>query len=79
MFKALAIREKHLDKEHPSIATSYNEIGLVYQAIGKYKTALDYYNKAYQIRKNKLGKEHPYTKAVLKNIKDTKQALDSSN
>jgi tetratricopeptide (TPR) repeat protein len=79
LFKALAIREKHLDKEHPSIATSYNEIGLVYQAIGKYKTALDYYNKAYQIRKNKLGKEHPYTKAVLKNIKDTKQALDSSN
>ncbi len=45
-FKALAIREKTLGKEHPSTATSYHNIGALYYTKGDYVNAVSYLNKA---------------------------------
>ena len=66
MNKALTYFNKSLDillnktgKDHRNIATSYSNIGLVYDDQGKKDEALKYYNKALDIYLNKLGKDHP--------------------
>ena len=66
--KALAIRERVLGTEHPSTATTYNNIAGVYQAQGDYAKALEYYGKALAISERVLGTEHPYTAATYNNI-----------
>ena len=48
-----------LDEGHVDVGDSYHKIGSVYESQGKYDEALDYYNKALTIRKNKLGEDHP--------------------
>ena len=66
--KALAIREKVLGTEHPDTATSYNNIGGVYNHMGDYDKALEYYGKALAIREKVLGTEHPSTATSYNNI-----------
>ena len=41
------------------MATSYNNIGAVYDSQGRYKEALEEYEKCLKIRVDKLGHEHP--------------------
>ena len=41
--KSLKIRKKELGENHPDTATSYNNIGAVYQAMYDYPQALSYY------------------------------------
>ena len=57
-----------LGKEHPYTATSYNNIGSVYDDQKDYPKALDYYFKALDIREKVLGKEHPDTATSYNNI-----------
>ena len=66
--KALAITEKVLGKEHPSTATTYNNIAGVYDNQGNYEEALEWYRKALAITEKVLGKEHPNTVSIYKNI-----------
>ena len=66
--KALEIREKVLGLEHPSTATSYNNIGAVYDSTGDYPKALEYYLKDLQICEKVLGLEHPHTASSHNNI-----------
>ncbi len=66
--KALAIQEKVLWKEHPNVATSYNNIGNVYSGQGNYDKALEYDNKALAIQEKVLGKEHPDVATSYNNI-----------
>jgi hypothetical protein len=47
--KALEIRQKTLSENHPSLATSYNNIELVYSNMGEYSKAFPYYEKAFEI------------------------------
>ena len=72
------IQEKVLGKEHPSTATTYNNMAGVYYSQGNYEKALDYYEKALKIFEEKLGSEHPYTKSVRGNLEETKKALTSN-
>ncbi|KIM10177.1 MAG: hypothetical protein KU38_07835, partial [Sulfurovum sp. FS08-3] len=44
--KSLAIHEEVLGIKHPDTATSYNNIGLVYDSIGEYDKALEFYQKS---------------------------------
>ncbi|CAF5132424.1 unnamed protein product, partial [Rotaria magnacalcarata] len=51
--KALEFYEKHLEitkiflpPNHPDLATSYNNIGGVYDSMGEYSKALEFYEKS---------------------------------
>ncbi|CAB9520079.1 Kinesin light chain (Partial), partial [Seminavis robusta] len=57
--ECLAIEESALGKDHPSVATSYNNIGLVLEDIGDYETALAKHKEALAIRLSVLGMNHP--------------------
>ncbi|CAF0893152.1 unnamed protein product [Adineta ricciae] len=66
--KALEIREKTLPSNHPSLATSYSSIGLVYMNMGEYSEALLFYEKALGIREKTLPSNHPSLATSYNNI-----------
>ena len=43
--RSLEIKKTALPPNHPSLATSYNNIGLVYHSMGEYEKALSYYER----------------------------------
>ena len=55
----LAILEKTLGKEHPNVATSLNNLALLYQEQGNYSKAEDLLVRSLAIKKKVLGEEHP--------------------
>ena len=58
-YMSLEISKKKLGDDHPSIATSYGCIGVVYDSQGKYDDALKYYLMGLEIYKKKLEDDHP--------------------
>jgi tetratricopeptide (TPR) repeat protein len=66
--RALAIRKKALDSEHPDTATSINNLALLYKTQGDYASALPLYKRALAIYKKALGSEHPDTATSLNNL-----------
>ena len=50
------------------MATSYNNIGIVYCRQGRYNEALQEYEKCLKIRVEKLGHEHPDVAASYNNM-----------
>ena len=66
--KALAIREKTLEPEHPDVALSLENMGLVYQGKGEYQKALKHHGKALEIIKKTMGPEHPIVAISLNNL-----------
>ncbi len=66
--RLLSLCESFLGTEHPDTATSYNNIGLVYQEQGDYTKALEYLFKALAIKEKVLGMEHPDTATSYNNI-----------
>ncbi len=66
--KALAISERVLGEEHPSTATSYNNLAYVYESQGEYGKAEGLYEKALAIRERVLGEEHPDTATSYNNL-----------
>lgn len=57
--KALDIYVKTFGVEHPKVAASYNNIGMVYGHMGNYKKALEYFQKSLTIALKVLGEGHP--------------------
>ncbi len=53
---------------HPDVATSHNNIGIVYALQGAYLQALEYYNKALDIQLKTLGDTHPDVATSYNNI-----------
>ena len=47
---SMSIRKKILGEEHAYVAESYNNLGSVYQALGHYNEAKEYFEKALIIR-----------------------------
>ena len=66
--KALAVREKALGPDHPSTATSYNNLGYVYRSMGDYPRALELYQKALAVCEKALGPDHPDTATSYNNL-----------
>jgi len=66
--RALAIREKALGPEHPDVAQTLNNLGLVYKAQGRYEEALKTYGRALAINEKALGPEHPDLAKTLNNL-----------
>ena len=66
--RQIPLAEELYGKEHENTATSYNNIGAVYDDQGDYSKALEYYGKALAIDKKVLGKDHPDTATDYNNI-----------
>ena len=66
--RALKIKEEQLGGEHPSTATSLNNLAELYERQGKYVEAEPLYVRALKIREEQLGGEHPDTAASLNNL-----------
>ena len=66
--KALEIRERVLPPEHPSLATSYNNVGYTYGDLGDHKQALEYQLKALAIQERVLPGNHPSLALSCSNI-----------
>jgi tetratricopeptide (TPR) repeat protein len=78
---ALDIRRKVFGEEHPDVASSYNNIGGVYDSKGEYALALEYYQKALDILTKVYGAEHPETRLVTEEVSFLKYriALESGD
>ena len=74
-YKALAIIERVLGKEHPNTATSYNNIGRAYYDQGDYAHALEYLNKALPVYERVYGPEHDNTQNLRSWIEATESHL----
>ena len=68
--RALAICEKSLGQDHPSAATSLNNLALLYYSMGEYGKAEPLYRRAWTICEKALGPEHPFTAGSLNNLAD---------
>ena len=53
---------------NPKTATSYNNIGCVYDHQDKYDLALEFHNKALEVHRNILGENHTHTATSYNNI-----------
>lgn len=65
---ALEIKEKLLGPDHPSTATSLNNLAELYESQGKYNQAVPLYKRALKIRENVLGPDHPDTATSINNL-----------
>ena len=50
---------KKLGDDHPDVATTYNNMAIVYNKQGNYDKVLEYYEMSLVIRLKKLGDDHP--------------------
>jgi tetratricopeptide (TPR) repeat protein len=62
MERAIAIKLKHFAPDHPTLATSYNNLAHICIAEGNIPAAVALWRKSYPIRLKALGPDHPYTK-----------------
>ncbi len=53
--RALEIEKEQLGSNHVEVATSYNNLGMVYRYAGEFAKAKEYYERALEIRKEQLG------------------------
>ncbi len=72
--RLLAITEKVLDKEHPYVAESLNNLAQLYYAQGSYEKAEPLYVRSLAIREKVLGKEHPDVAESLNNLAELYRA-----
>ncbi|CAF5047691.1 unnamed protein product, partial [Rotaria socialis] len=73
--KSHKIYEISLPPTHPDLASSYNNIGLVYYNMGEYSKALPLLEKALGIFRKSLPLTHPHIKSVLNAIDRVKEKL----
>ena len=66
--QSLELSRKLLGEDHPSVATSLNNLAALYYGQGRYKEAEPLYVQAIAILFNRLGQDHPNTKAVFNNF-----------
>ena len=57
-----------LGNEHPSVATSLNNLAGLYNSQGRYSEAEPLYRQALEMIKRLLGNEHPYVATSLNNL-----------
>jgi len=66
--RALEIRERVLEPDHPDIATAINRLAMCYFSKGEYSKAEPIYLRALAIREKSLGPEHPDVAGSLSNL-----------
>lgn len=76
--KALAITERLCGAKHPHVATSLNNLAVLYEQQGDTTTAKPLYERSLAIREKVLGTEHPTTQIVAKNYAGLRAAMIQS-
>ncbi|MBN2824724.1 MAG: tetratricopeptide repeat protein, partial [Campylobacterales bacterium] len=71
---SLTLQQKATPNPTNNTASTYNNIGSVYQAKGEYDKALEYHQKALAIKEKVLGVEHPSTATSYNNIGEVYRA-----
>ena len=66
--EGLMIEKTIFGEEHASVATSYGNLGSVYNSIGEYNQAKELYEKALMIEKKIFGEEHASVAASYGNM-----------
>ncbi len=72
--RALAIKEKALGPDHPSVAISLNNLAVLYRDEGRYEEALPLYERALEIKEKALGPHHPSVATGLNNLAELYRA-----
>jgi len=65
--EALDLRKRLLGDNHPSVATSLNNLAGLYYSQGRYPEAEPLYLEAINIFRERLGENHPHTQTVYQN------------
>jgi tetratricopeptide (TPR) repeat protein len=73
--QALELRERILGPEHPDVATSLSNLGLVVSDTGDFAKARDLHQRALAIRERALGPDHPNVASSLDNVGGMARAL----
>jgi tetratricopeptide (TPR) repeat protein len=66
--EALRIQETVLGPDHPDVATSLNNLAVLYRVQGNYGDAEPLYQRALRIQETVLGPDHPDVAASLNNL-----------
>jgi len=66
--RAVEVATKTFGPNDPKVATSLNDLALLYQSQGRYADAEPLYKRSLEIREKALGKEHPDVAISLDNI-----------
>ena len=66
--RVLRIRQQVLGQEHPDVATSINNLALLYESQGRYTEAEPLYLQALEMRKRLLGQDHPSVATSINNL-----------
>ncbi|KKK86115.1 hypothetical protein LCGC14_2766480, partial [marine sediment metagenome] len=66
--KALTIQVKALGPDHPDVATSLNNLAMLYKNQGEYALAEPLYKRSLAIKEKVHGPEHPDVATTLKNL-----------
>ena len=65
---ALEVAQTNVGTDHPDVATSLNNLAVLYKAQGDYAKAAPLYKRALAIREKALGPDHPDVATSLNNI-----------
>ncbi|CAH3103920.1 unnamed protein product, partial [Porites lobata] len=77
--KALMIRKKIFGEDHADVATSYNNLALVYYNLKEYNQAKELHEKALMIRKKIFGEDHSDVEASYNNLASVYDELGEYN
>jgi tetratricopeptide (TPR) repeat protein len=71
--KALVIKQQSLPPNHPDLASSYNNIGGVYENLDDYSKARSFYERAVDIAQQSLSSNHPSLQRYSRNLDRVKK------
>jgi tetratricopeptide (TPR) repeat protein len=66
--EALKVAKNTFGSDHANVATTMNNLALLYSGQGKYAEVEPLYERALKIRENTLGSGHPSVAVVLENM-----------
>mgnify|MGYP001301658606 CR=1 FL=1 len=68
--KSLTIKLKSYDEDHPSVGKTYENLGDIYKGKKDISKAIEYYQKAFNIFKLKMGDKHERTRLIENYLKE---------
>ncbi|MBI0400297.1 tetratricopeptide repeat protein [Cyclobacterium marinum] len=73
--KSVIAARDEFDMDHPSFATSLNNLALVYNSLERYKDAEPLFRRATETYKQQLGEDHPFYVQALENLAGSLQSI----